>query len=329
MSHSKLLTFVDGKTIPALGLGTWLSQPGEVKAAVIEAVKIGYRHLDLARIYNNQQEVGEALKEVFDSGLAKREDLFITSKLWNNSHRPDKVEAALDETLQQLGLSYLDLYLIHWPVPFKNTTVEELVPKTDDGFAILDVENVSLVDTWKALIEVKKTGKTKSIGVSNFSVEQIEGIIKATGEKPVTNQIEAHPLLPQDELKKWHDEQGIIITAYSPLGNNLKGEQRIVDYPEVQEVAKRLGADPGQVLIAYGIHRGYSVIPKSVTPSRIKANFEQITLSEHDYNEIASIFEKRTHTRFNIPFHYTPRWDINVFGEPSEKDAKLKVNIGA
>ncbi|CDS00250.1 related to GCY1-galactose-induced protein of aldo/keto reductase family [Sporisorium scitamineum] len=323
MSLNKTITLNDGNKIPQIGLGTWLSKPGEVENAVEIAVKAGYRHLDLAKIYQNQHEVGAALKKVIPS-VVKREELFITSKLWNNAHKPENVEAAYNDTLKELGLDYLDLYLIHWPVAFKEGN--DLVPKTEDGKQTVLDRETSIVDTWKALINLQKAGKVKSIGVSNFTIEHLNAIIDATGVVPAVNQIEAHPLLPQDELVEYSKKKNVHLTAYSPLGNNLNGKTKIVDYPQVSEVAKKYNADPAQVLIAWGVKRGYSVIPKSVTDTRIKSNFDQIELKDEDYEKVTSLYNELGKVRFNNPYaYYQPQWDVNVFGEDSEKDAKYTV----
>ncbi|SJX64247.1 related to GCY1-galactose-induced protein of aldo/keto reductase family [Sporisorium reilianum f. sp. reilianum] len=322
MSLNKTLTLNDGNKIPQIGLGTWLSKPGEVENAVEIAVKAGYRHLDLAKIYQNQHEVGAALKKLIPS-VVKREDLFITSKLWNTAHKPENVEAAYNDTLKELGLDYLDLYLIHWPVAFKEGA--DLVPKTEDGKQTVLDRETSIVDTWKALIALQKAGKVKSIGVSNFTIEHLDAIIDATGVVPAVNQIEAHPLLPQDELVSYAKSKNLHLTAYSPLGNNLNGKTKIVDYPQVSEVAKAYNADPAQVLIAWGVKRGYSVIPKSVTESRIKSNFDQIELKDADYDKVTSLYTELGKVRFNVPYAYQPQWDVDVFGEESEKEAKFKV----
>ncbi|KAH9922112.1 Aldo/keto reductase [Fomitopsis serialis] len=320
MSHGKVLSLSSGQTIPQIGLGTWLSKPNEVENAVELAVRAGYRHLDLAMIYANQDEVGRALKKVVPS-VVKREELFITSKLWNTSHKKELVEKELDETLSQLGTDYLDLYLIHWPVAFKGSSVpgKDFFPSTKEGWVELDTET-SLVETWQALIDLIKTGKVKAIGVSNFTIEQIQTIADATGVWPTVNQIEAHPLLQQDELDAFAKAHNIHITAYSPLGNNLVGKPKLTDYPEVVEIAKKLDATPAQVLVAYGVYRGYSVIPKSVQKERIDSNLKQVSLSEEDYQKLVAL-GKRDPTRFNVPYNYSPRWDINIFNEPSEQPA--------
>jgi len=325
MSFGKSVSLSSGALLPQIGLGTWLSANNEVEHAVEYAVKNGhYRHLDLAMIYRNQDEVGAALKKVIPS-VVKREELFITSKLWNSAHQPLEAPKELDETLKQLGVDYLDLYLVHWPTAFPPG--KGLIPDhpTKKGEVHLDLDT-SLVETWKAMIELSKTGKVKHIGVSNFTIEQIEGIVKATGVTPAVNQIEAHPLLPQDDLVAYCKEKDIHITAYSPLGNNLVGKPKLTEHPIVKEVASKLGATSAQVLIAWGVHRGYSVIPKSVQEERILSNFKQIELSKSDYETISAIGHGN-HTRFNIPYNYSPNWDINIFGEPEEKNATYKVKI--
>ncbi|KAF7980127.1 hypothetical protein HWV62_39555 [Athelia sp. TMB] len=323
MSFGKNITLSSGSILPQIGLGTWLSKPKEVEHAVEYAVRNGYRHLDLAMVYQNQDEVGAALKKVIPS-VVKREELFITSKLWNSGHKSLKVaEAELDETLKQIGTEYLDLYLIHWPVAFPPG--DGLFPKAAENEAKLDLET-SITDTWKTMIELKKTGKVKNIGVSNFTIEYIQGIIDATGVTPVANQIEAHPYLPQDALLEYCNDKNIHVTAYSPLGNNLVGLPKLTEHEKVKEIATRLGATTAQVLIAWGVYRGYSVIPKSVQEERIISNFKQVELSKEDYEAVSSIGHNN-HVRFNIPHKYTPFWDINIFDEPEEKTANNKVKI--
>lgn len=229
-----------------------------------EALRVGYKHIDAALVYGNQNEVGAGIKV---SGLP-REEITVVSKLWNNSHRPERVEGDLDLTLKQLGLDYLDVYLIHWPVPF--LPGDNLFPKDSNGDLAVDWDGPSIVDTWKEMVRIQKeTKKARAVGVSNFTVEQLKKIIDATGVVPAVNQIECHPTLIQPELFKFCKDKGIVITAYSPLGNNITGKARVIDSPEVKEIAERLGKTPAQVLIAWATKNGFSVIPKSVTPERI------------------------------------------------------------
>ncbi|KAF8633298.1 hypothetical protein AX17_004473 [Amanita inopinata Kibby_2008] len=324
MSFGKTITLSTGASIPQIGLGTWLSQPNEVESAVEHAVKNGYRHLDLAMVYQNQHEVGAALKKLIPS-VVKREELFITSKLWNTSHRPELVEKELDETLEQLGIDYLDLYLIHWPVAF--VSGQGMFPREPDHPERLALDTqTSVVETWKAMLALPKS-KVKSVGVSNFTSELLEAITSATGVVPAVNQIEAHPLLPQDDLVAYCKEKNIHLTAYSPLGNNLAGKPKLTDHPLVEEVAKKLNATTAQVLIAWGVARGYSVIPKSVREERIISNFKQVELGKEDYEKISSI-GIGNYTRYNIPFTYgNSQWDINLFDEPAEKAAKHRPAI--
>ncbi len=205
----------------------------------------------------------------------------------------------------------------------------ELFP-AKDGKVELDVENVSLIDTWKGMVAAQKTGKTRSIGVSNFTPEHIDAIVAATGVTPVTNQIEAHPLLPQDDLKAYHDANKIVITAYSPLGTPLDGNNKLIDHPAVVEIAKQHGnAEPAAVLYAWGIQRGYSVLTKSVTPARIRSNYEQITLTDEQFTALSDLHKIEGVKRTLYAFLANPSWPINVFGEPPEKDAPYKVNIKA
>nr|GAT56144.1 predicted protein [Mycena chlorophos] len=325
-SHDKTITLAGGSRMPQLGFGTWQSKPHEVEAAVEIAVRTGYRHLDLARCYENQVEVGAALQKVIPS-VVKRDELWITSKLWNSAHQPAEVEKELDETLAQLGIDYLDLYLIHWPVAFPpGNGLFPPSPTNPESEVALDT-TTSLVDTWKAMIALPKS-KVKNIGVSNCTIAHLEGIINATGVVPVVNQVEAHPLLQQEELVAYCKEKGIQLTGYSPLGNNTIGAPLLTEHHTIARVATKLGVSPAQVLIAWGIRRGFAIIPKSVHESRIISNFQQVELSDEDFEEITAIGRgKDKEVRYNIPYAYEPKWDVAIFGDEKEKEAKYQVKI--
>lgn len=261
------------------------------------------------------------MKKAFkDIPNLKREDVFITSKLWNSQHRPEHVESALDDCLQELELEYLDLYLMHFPLAFDSKKPNtELFPLMENGDVQM-LDSVSIVDTWKAMTKLSKS-KARAVGVSNCSINHLQAMVDS-GVTPAANQVERHALLPQPELVKFCKEKNIHITAYSAFGNNMLDKPLLISYPEVKEIADRLKATPAQVMYVPHLFRflirprrlmnviyslawsqvgEHSVIPKSVTPARIASNFEEIDLPEKDFEAVSELGKKNP-ARYNIPY---------------------------
>lgn len=272
--------------LPALGLGTWKAEPGVVGEAVREAIRIGYRHIDCAPIYGNQAEIGEALKAAIESGEVQRKDLWITSKLWNSDHLQADVLPALERTLADLGLDYLDLFLVHWPVALRPGVT---FPRRGDDY-LKDAE-APMSDTWAGMEQSVMRGMCRHIGVSNFSRTRIEKLLDFATIRPVVNQVECHPYLAQNALVDWLGEQDMILTAYSPLGSPDRSgmlkkpdEPALLEDPEILAIAAEHQLSAAQVLIAWALNRGTSVIPKSSDPQRLRENYAagEVELSAAD-----------------------------------------------
>lgn len=279
--------------MPALGLGTWKSESGEVYTAVKTAIKEGYRHIDCAPIYGNEKEIGHAISECINEGLVIREDLWITSKLWNDAHARADVVPALRQTLIDLQIDYLDLYLIHWPVAIKK---EVQFPLSGSDF--ISLTELPLTETWKGMEESVNLGLTRHIGVSNFGIKALQTILANCEIAPEVNQVECHPNFQQNELLGFCKSEGIHFTSYSPLGSMDRSEDfkaddepDLLDNPVIKNIAEMNNATPAQVILSWNLHRDTSVIPKSVNTKRIKENLAaaQLTLTDDNMKTIAGI----------------------------------------
>jgi alcohol dehydrogenase (NADP+) len=299
----KNLIFQNHDAMPALGLGTWQAPKGEVGQAVLEAIRLGYRHIDCAAIYGNEKEIGEALETAFRAGDVRREELWITSKLWNNRHGHKNVRPAIEKTLADLRLDYLDLYLIHWPVPMKY-----VVPHVPDQF--LTLEEQPIADTWLGMEEVLEAGLTRHIGVSNFSIKKLTHLLDVARHNPEVNQVEMHPLLAQNALCRFCEAEKIHITAYTPLGRPASGDRpadapELLESPVVTAIAEQHECTPAQVVLAWAMERGTAPIPKSTNPRRLAENLasQNVALTDAD---MAALNKLDRHYRYVDGTFWTP-----------------------
>ncbi|KAI2781671.1 putative dihydrodiol dehydrogenase [Daldinia loculata] len=299
------------KDIPKIGLGTWLSDREKVAHAVEYALDSGYNHIDAALIYRNEEQTGDGIAWAG----ASREDIWVTSKLWNDHHRPDQVQQAIRKSISDLGVEYLDLYLMHWPVAF----VLGEGTKIDEG--------TSIFDTWRAMEDLVRANLTRKIGISNFAKKDVEDILAMCTICPYAHEFETHPYLQQQDFVDFHKEVGIKVIAYSPLANTNptydSGVRPIMKDPFWKFIAAKKDATVPQVLLAWGIQRGTTVIPKSIHEQYIKENLEalDIKLTENDMKAIAAQDKK---TRMNDP---GKSWGIKLFADlddPTDLDGNRK-----
>lgn len=281
--------------MPALGFGTLIPDAAETRSATRDALQAGFRHFDGAERYRNEREVGEALHAGLAAGEATRDDIFVTTKLWNTNHRPERVRPAFEASLSRLGLEYLDLYLIHTPYAFKPG--EDQDPRDEDGNVIYD-KGVTLLDTWRAMEALVDGGRCRAIGLSDITLAGLMAIYESARIKPAVVQVESHPYLPETELLEFCKQNGIVLLAFAPLGHGMR--PGLLDDAVILSIAARVGKSPAQVLLAWAIQRGTAVLTTPKTAARARENFDISALPEDAFNQINSI---ETRQRLNSVVH--------------------------
>jgi diketogulonate reductase-like aldo/keto reductase len=281
LRYTKLPLVHGAGAIPALGFGTLIPDPIATKSATMAALEAGFRSFDCAERYRNEDVVGEAMREVFEAGAITRSDVFVATKLWNTNHRPERVKPALEASLRRLKLDYADAYIIHTPFAFQPG--EDPHPRDENGQVIYD-PGVTLLDTWGALERLMDEGKCLSIGLSDVSLEKLGPIVAAARIKPSIVQVEAHPYLPEWELLKFCQDNGIVVQAFAALGHAM--EPRLLDDPVITGIAQRLHKTPAQVVLAWAVQRGSALLTTSTSSQRIRENIDISTLPEDAMAEI-------------------------------------------
>jgi aldehyde reductase len=281
----------DGGHMPALGFGTLISDPAVTISATKDALEAGFRHFDCAERYRNEREVGEALQAGLAAGGIAREDIFITTKLWNSNHRPERVGPAFQASLDRLRISYLDLYLIHTPFAFQPG--DEQDPRDQNGNVIYD-RGVTLLDTWRAMESLVDHGKCRAIGLSDITLDGLLSIYESARIKPAVVQVESHPHLPETELLEFCKEKGTVFLAFAPLGHGIRPGP--LEDPVIVAIATRVGKTPAQVLLAWAVQRGTALLTTPRTAARARENFDISALPEDALDEINRI---QTRQRLN------------------------------
>src|SRR5580700_1630466 len=270
--------------MPALGFGTLIPDAAKTISATTDALEAGFRHFDCAERYKNEREVGEALQAGLAAGGIGREDIFVTTKLWNTNHRPERVEPAFEASLDRLGLSYLDLYLIHTPFAFQPG--DEQDPRDQSGNILYD-RGVTLLETWGAMESLADGGRCRAIGLSDISLNEVLPIYESARIKPAVVEVEAHPYLPETELLEFCKEKEVVFLAFAPLGHGIRPGP--LEDPVVLQIAARTGTTPAQVLLAWAIQRGGALLTTPKTPARARENFDVSALPADAFDEINRI----------------------------------------
>ncbi|KAJ9144535.1 Glycerol 2-dehydrogenase (NADP(+)) [Pleurostoma richardsiae] len=299
----KTYTLSNGMKIPAVGFGTFANEgsQGATYKAVTKALEVGYRHFDCAWFYQNEGEVGDAIHDYLASHKElKREDIFICTKVWNHLHAPEDVRWSAEDSRRKLRVDYIDLYLVHWPIAAEKNEDHSVKIGPDGKYVIHKELTENPLPTWRAMESLVDDGIVKAIGVSNWTVDGLKKLLAEARIKPVVNQVEIHPFLPNNELVNFCFKNAILPVAFSPLGSQdqvpTTGE-RVRDNAQLKAVAERTGHTLAQVLLAWGLRRGYCVLPKSSDPTRIESNFQIPELSEQDFQAIEEVAKGR-HFRF-------------------------------
>jgi alcohol dehydrogenase (NADP+) len=287
----KMKTTNNSIHMPVLGFGTLIPDAAATISATRDALEAGFRHFDCAERYRNESEVGEALQTGLAAGGLAREDIFVTTKLWNTNHRPEHVEQAFEASLNRLRLNYLDLYLIHTPFAFQPG--DEQDPRDQNGNVIYD-RDVTLLDTWRAMESLVDGGRCRAIGLSDISLNELLPIYESARIKPAVVQVEAHPYLPETELLEFCKEKDIVFLAFAPLGHGIRPGP--LEDPVISAIAARVGKTPAQVLLAWALQRGTALLTTPKTAARARENFDISSLPEDAFDEISRI---QTRQRFN------------------------------
>lgn len=308
----KTLTLADGSEFPTVGLGLWKIPENETASMVYSAIECGYRHLDSACDYGNEKEAGEGIAKALQDRLCSREDLWVTSKLWNTYHKREHVRPALEKTLSDLGLEYLDLYLIHFPIALAYVPMEQCYPpgwlfdENADNPG-MQLAKVPILETWQAMMELKQEGLVKNIGVCNFGVSLLHDLMNSSEESPSVLQVERHPYLEQQKLLRFCQKNDIALTGFSPLGAGsylelgmAKAEDSVLEESCVKDIATTHGKSPAQVVLRWGIQQGTSVIPKTSKIERLRENLDVFDFALTD-SEMKVISSLDRHQRFNDP----------------------------
>ena len=289
--RNKAILMNNGGSIPALGFGTLIPGLGDTLRATKTALQAGFRQFDCSERYRNEQAVGEAIEGVLREGRVQRKDLFIATKLWNNNHRPERVEPAFEASLNRLGLKYLDLYLIHTPFAFQPGDDQD--PRDQNGNLLYD-DDVTLLDTWRAMESLVDRGKCRAIGLSDITLDEVKPLYESARIKPAVVQVESHPYLPETELLGFCKEKGIVLLAFAPIGHGMK--PGLLEDPVISAIAARVGKTPAQVLLAWAVQRGTALLTTPRSAARARENFDISPLPEDALDEINRI---QTRQRLN------------------------------